>query len=316
MRILCLTDLWTPFPGGAERFIANVCKQLATKGHDLTILTSYFKAFETDERLRLIIQDIGVYDRHGEGWNLIREIVRNTTPDVILTHHFFAHEFRNELPLCGKPIVQVIHNGNRLEYAKLAVFNSNYTYDHSNPHPQDMVIHPPAFQDVVAEHTGFAVGMIKPIEHKGIRFVYELVRSMRHRQFVILRGEWQDCEIIEHHPNLEFLEPVDDIRDFYTRCKVILMPSLSEDAGTVAQEAAINGLPCISSDTMGLKETNAGGIVLPLPLHLGDWIKAIDNLYGDDIYYSRIVTRQQEHLKSFGWDKKFTDFNERLCSLV
>jgi len=109
---------------------------------------------------------------------------------------------------------------------------------------------------------------------------------------------------------VEFMEPCDDIRDFYSRCRLVLMPSLSEDAGTVPQECAVNSIPCISSNVGGLPETNFGGIVLP-PDDPYPWITEICKLDHED-YRKEIVWRQQGYVKSLDWEKRYDEINERI----
>jgi glycosyltransferase involved in cell wall biosynthesis len=293
MRILTLSDLWLPFPGGAERLAFNLARDWHRRGHKVHVLTGYEypQTFDgppvTDCPLPL----------DDEGWALIRQTIRMDKPDVILTHHLYAHTFGERLVATGIPVVQVVLNGQRLKGAALAVYISRWVRDQAgDAEPQDLVITPPAFDDVVSPTHGDAIGFIKPIPHKGVRLVYDIARAMPERQFVILRGEWQDLEVIEHLPNIEFMEPVDDIREFYARCRLVLMPSLSEDAGTCAQECALNDIPCISTMVGGLAETNAYGLKLLLAEPLSEWLRIIDEL-DDPAMYANVVDSQRYGLK-------------------
>ncbi len=313
MKILCVSDLWMPFPGGAERFLSNIAQALADRGHTLTVLTSYAKAADRKD-LYIIKRNIGVRERHAEGAVLLDAEIRAIQPDLIITHHFFAYEFEKELLSYPLPVVQVIHNAQRLAGVKLAIFNSQYTFTHSNPVPGDMVIHPPASQDAHCGIHGEAIGFVKPIKGKGVELIYRLALALPHRSFVVLRGEWPDVEVIQEMPNITFLQPVDDIRDFYRHCKILLMPSLSEDAGTIPQEAALNGLPCISSNVMGLPETNAGGIILP-PLQERRWVAEIERLFMHADHYQDIVRRQRQALLTFAWSQKFDALSQRLNTI-
>jgi glycosyltransferase involved in cell wall biosynthesis len=113
---------------------------------------------------------------------------------------------------------------------------------------------------------------------------------------VILRGEWQDLEVIRPAPNIEFMEPVDDIREFYARCRMVLVPSLSEDAGTVAQEATLNGLPCLSTNVGGLLETNRGGVLFHKVDGPETWVAAIRSM-DPQLHYLSIVKSQRKALE-------------------
>jgi glycosyltransferase involved in cell wall biosynthesis len=329
MKLFVLSDLWPPFPGGAERFIFNVADQLRQRGADVHVLTSYFKfaegwagtyqpakvlEFERDG-MRIHFYPIGVRSQgeqaHVEGWRVIERLIGELRPDIVLTHHVFAREFDEELSEV-EHVVQVVHNGPRLPWAALAVYNSDWTRERAGAKPHDVTIIPPAFEEVAALSHESALGFVKPIEHKGVDFIYRLVEAMPERQFVILRGEWQTLEDIRPRANITFMDPVMDVRDFYGRCRVMLMPSLSEDAGTIPQEAAVNGLPCISSAVMGLNETNAAGIRLKVGVaEMWTWVEEIRKL-DDPAYYATVADRQREGLAAFRWTEKFDALSERM----
>jgi glycosyltransferase involved in cell wall biosynthesis len=324
MRILIVSDLWLPFPGGAERYIANVADELANRGHNIHILTSYAKA---KSWIPMAIENIGVQNRHVEGSRIIFDWIQKTNPQIIITHHFFAGEFP-EIFNSPVPVVEIVHSRQRNENAKLAVFNSRYTAGRCGYRDGDMVILPPVGEDTVMTVRQFAhaeadcIGHIKPLPNrywngawfgKGIDMTYKLARAMPERKFLVLRGEWQDCEYIVKLPNVEFMEPVKDIREFYARCRLVLMPSASEDAGTVPQECAANGIPCISSDVGGLPETNRGGITIPFD-EPERWIAEVCKLDHPE-HYREIVRQQRAYIDGIGWDKQFDELDRKLRTL-
>lgn len=300
-RILCLSDLWLPFPGGAERLIFNIARDLMRRGLDVHVVTGYEAAQQFDGPSVTHLSIPTGPDRE-EGAAVVTDLIRAGTPDVVLTHHHWAHEFGVDLVASTVPVVQVVLNGGRIPGAALAVYISEWVRGRAGgTSPADMVITPPAFPDVVADTHADAIGFIKPIPHKGVDLIYQIAAAMPARRFVVLRGEWQTLEMIRPAPNIEFVEPVDDIRDFYGRCRLMLVPSLYEDAGTVPQEATLNGLPCISTAVGGLAETNAGGILLP---YVADqWVATIEAL-DDPTTYARVVERQREALDAYDHDRR------------
>ncbi len=314
MKIACISDLWLPFPGGAERYVANVSQALIDRGHEVHVLTSYAPAKDV-HCTTMTIEDIGVNERHGEGWTLILKYLRELKPDLLITHHFFAGQFPAlfNMPF---PAVELIHNRQRNENAAIAVFNSHFTAIRCGIQQQDMVILPPAGASVLTAPPYLyrdCIGHIKPLGGKGIELTYKLARIMSERKFLVLRGEWQDGEQIERLPNVEFMEPCDDIRDFYSRCRVVLMPSLSEDAGTVPQECALNGIPCVSSNVGGLQETNFGGVVLP-PDDVYPWITEICAL-DHPMRYAQIVEQQRLYIRKLDWPKQFDELDQKVRAL-
>lgn len=330
MKILVISDLWLPFPGGAERYMRNMVLELLKRGHEVEVLTSYEPA-QVENQFKCAFVSIPVYAQHGKGWDIIWNKVQSFRPQVIITHHFFAGEFPEIFSSLGIPTIEIVHSRPRSK-ATLAVFNSNYTANVPGQLrlPRDMVILPMADPETKAASHGDYIGHIKPIGGKGIMMTYALAKRFPNRKFLVLRGEWQGAEtMISGCPNVEYMEPVKDIRDFYKRCRLLLMPSEREEAGTVPFEATMNGIPCISSDVMGLPETNRGGIILPIstqpwdsnmPLHpdnesISRWEAAINKL-DDEAYYNGIVQRQKDFMASVPWSGLYDELSGKIEELV
>lgn len=300
-RVLVVSDLWLPFPGGAERLIFNLARDLQRRGADVYALTGYGPALRFDGP-PLLVRAIGVRDQHADGALVLADAIAQVRPDVLLVHHFYAYEFEAELVATGLPMVQVVLNNRRIPEAALAVFISRYVRDQLDHQPGDLLITPPAYpEDVVADSHRDGIGFVKPIEHKGVALVYQLAEAMPERRFVVLRGEWQNIELLRDDlPNVAYMEPVLHMATFYGECRLLLVPSVSEDAGTVAQEATLNGLPCLASDVGGLRETAAGGVLLP-PDDLGAWVAAITEL-DDPARYAEVAARQAAAYAAAGHD--------------
>lgn len=289
--ILVLSDLWLPFPGGAERMIFNLSRHLLRRGHDVRAFTGYEYPQQFDGP-PVTIGDFPVFEHRRRGERAVTRLLRDHRPALILTQHLYAYEF--EKVLVGRPVVQVVLNTRRLAGAARAVYITEWVRATlGDSRPGDIVVYPPALADVIAaDRTGGTVGFIKPYPHKGAALVWAIAESMPHRRFLVLRGEWQTLEDVAGAPaNVEFVEPVDDIRDFWRRVDLVLMPSESEDAGTVPQEAALNLVPCISSAVGGLPETNGGGLILD-SRDPAVWAGAIDGLLDDRARRALLVDRQ------------------------
>lgn len=311
--ILVLSDLWLPFPGGAERLMFNVARFLAYT-HDVAVLTGYEPAKPFDGP-HVHYEPIGVFDSREQGAQIVTDYIATFTPSLILTHHLYAYQFEPELEASDIPVVQLVLNHRRLPCATLAVYISEWVRQQTgDAQPDDIVITPPAFTDVIADRHGDRIGFIKPIPHKGVDLIYEIARAMPERQFVILRGEWQTLETIERLPNVLFMDPVDDIADFYAECRLVLMPSISEDAGTVAQECALNGIPCISSNIGGLRETNAGGVRITTrdPAQWAHHIRELD----DPTRYNQCVESQTAQIESTYQMYRMTNLVDRIDDII
>jgi glycosyltransferase involved in cell wall biosynthesis len=273
----------------------NVARHLERAGLGVAVLTGY-EAAQVYDGPPVVVAPIGPND-----WSIVGDKVRRYDPDVIVTHHIYARWFADQLAATGRPIVQLVLNGERLPCADHAVYISDHVRRRDpTARPSDVTITPPAFADVVADTHGDAIGFIKPLPHKGVELVAALAYRMRDKRFVVLRGEWQTLENVtrlRRRQNVTLMEPVADIRDFWRLVRLVLIPSVSEDAGTVAQEATLNRVPAIASNVDGLAETAAGGVLLD-PYDIAGWeatIRALD----DQVAYQRVVDRQLVHLAAY-----------------
>lgn len=311
--ILFLSDLWAPFPGGAERLAFNLARDLMRRGEDVTALTGYEHPLQLDGPP--VIQDLGfeVFDGRDRGGARVAAHLDEIRPDVVVTLALYAHQFERELVASGVPWVQVVLNGQRIPTAHLGVHITRWVRDQAKAPAGDLIVVPPVFDDVVAGRHERGIGFIKPIEHKGVDLVYRAARALPDRRFVVLRGEWQTLEVIVDLPNVEYLEPVADIRRFYEQVDVVLMPSKSEDAGTVAQECTLNGIPCISSNVQGLAETNSGGVLLA-PDDVTGFVKAIVRM-DDPTFREVVVDTMRRHLEERGQDAQLAAFHQAVVAL-
>lgn len=91
-------------------------------------------------------------------------------------------------------------------------------------------------------------------------------------------------ELISRTPNVEFLDFVPDISDFYQRCDVFALPSVDDGFGMALIEAMLNGRACITTSNTGASElmTNGQtGLVID-PANEDQLASAILQLYEND----------------------------------
>jgi amino acid adenylation domain-containing protein len=123
-------------------------------------------------------------------------------------------------------------------------------------------------------------------------------------------------------PNVTILEPTEQVDRLYARTRVLLMPSLWQEAfGVTAVEAMLRGLPVLVSDVGGLPEAALGaGTVLPVrPIEyyeerhdaneipaaavpeqdLGPWKGALTALLSDSEEYTRRSAAAREAASRF-----------------
>lgn len=99
--------------------------------------------------------------------------------------------------------------------------------------------------------------------------------------------------------NLHWMANTHDPRDFYRLSRVVLVPSLVENASLVVRESLSNGIPVLASDRGGLPETLGeagfvfplpermlapGALVVPTPLEVAPWTATIERLWDDSAW--------------------------------
>lgn len=152
------------------------------------------------------------------------------------------------------------------------------------------------------------VTMFNPIREKGGHLFRQLAKSCPERRFLAVEGwhHWKrpdgrwdlerlassarnyggtmavapDVVPLDDLPNVEVRAAADDVRPFYARTRVLVLPSIwAEPFGRVVLEAMTNGIPVLYSGTgsSGLAAAEAGFRV-PQPEMVESWIDALTAL--------------------------------------
>jgi glycosyltransferase involved in cell wall biosynthesis len=144
------------------------------------------------------------------------------------------------------------------------------------------------------------ITFINPILNKGLDIALEIARrcpdipfsfveawplSVKERQY--LMGK------LSALPNVTLLHPQKDMRNVYGKCKILLVPSVWEEAyGRVATEAQASGIPVIASSRGGLPESvGNGGILLDPEGPIETWVEAVRKLWDDNAYYAQLSAK-------------------------
>jgi thioesterase domain-containing protein/glycosyltransferase involved in cell wall biosynthesis len=177
-----------------------------------------------------------------------------------------------------------------------------------------------------------AVTMVNPSSVKGISIFLDLAARFPDLPFAAVptyRTTRADREALEALPNVELWPATDDVDALLARVRILLMPSLWDEAfGAMAIEAMLRGIPVLASDTGGLPEAKLGvEYVLPVrrieryverfddrhePIadvpaqDLGPWEAALRELTTDRGRYERISRDSRAaalaYVGSLGWE--------------
>ena len=324
MRILFLSDKWAPYPGGAESYVTNVASALFMRGHQIGVLTSYPRALQpgwnenfdiTVEQILTQWEDINATTRS----LYVTDKLQKFRPDLVVVNRFFAEDLCGFAPaLKDYKVVEIVHNVHNYPNPVFRLFNSAYTAsrpENSSGVPS-MYILPPSYVQYDVPLMDNRIGMVKPHQGKGVGTFYQIADMSPRERFAILRGEVHPAvEDIRDKLNITFIPPVENMSEFYEMCRIVLVPSLMEDAGTIPQDCARAGRPCISSAVMGLRETNAGGVLIEDAQNVEVWMDAIRRFSERKGYYEEVVARQRAYIDSINWPAKFDELDARLRNL-
>lgn len=99
--------------------------------------------------------------------------------------------------------------------------------------------------------------------------------------------------------NIAWHKPVSDIRQFYAKARLLLMPSLCEEAyGRVVTEAQASAIPVLASDRGGLPQSvGPGGLNIAAHAPLADWLAALDRMWNDEAEYARLSALAHTHAR-------------------
>jgi glycosyltransferase involved in cell wall biosynthesis len=113
-----------------------------------------------------------------------------------------------------------------------------------------------------------------PAHYKGFHLLPPLIRSLTTEElhWVIYAGPeslmpdvWRELHSLPHD-EVEIPGKVTDVREAYSRCHIVICPSLHESFGRVVAEAMANGIPVVASDLPPLRRllgNDEAGLLVP-----------------------------------------------------
>jgi glycosyltransferase involved in cell wall biosynthesis len=138
---------------------------------------------------------------------------------------------------------------------------------------------------------------INPIATKGVEIALQLAERRRDIPFLFVEA-WPltDDERagmqarVSNLSNVSWMPIQSDMRAVYRHARAMLVPSQCDEAwGRVVSEAQLNGIPALASRAGGLPESvGPGGILVDREAPIGDWERALGQLWDDPQTYQRL----------------------------
>jgi glycosyltransferase involved in cell wall biosynthesis len=350
LSILVVSGTYPPDIGGSELSIHTACQELVKKGHQVTVIaddrrSKYYlhedvpiygvspdNVDKTINKLHKIYRFDAIITQLIYSPQALRWGKKKKVPTIYFIRN-------NEMKLDLSP--------SSLYYPSVILANSLFIQSKSEERWKRKIrlIYP--FIDlskfIPNKKNPEYITMINPLVIKGGEIFYKIAQNFTNKKFLVVKGwtglrnrknfKWEprQWDLIakahnddEVHPpeevdfsilkNVEVLKGVRDMRLVYAKTRILLFPSIWDEAfGRSIIEALASGIPVIAHNVGGVKETGIkrGGILLEKNCPIENWFEAINKL--DDPYtYKKFSEAAIEDSKKYSL-KKQIDKLERIC---
>lgn len=305
--------------GGSESSTNDLCIALLERGIEVAVICSLgmFDAVWMVNRIASKLSGNGfIQDRLlpypvFRGYNLkegIPEVIKRFRPDVVVVQAGSPFELVNCFSAMGIPVVlyardvEFQRNTETLQKNRYVGFiaNSQFTAQRlSNLLSVEPLVLPPLVDPAryKVKSSRKAVLHIGLVPEKGVEISFELARKRPDIPFQFIES-WPISrnEFTEYKnragalKNIKILRRASDMRKFYGVAKVLLVPSILEEAwGRVVTEAQLSGIPVVASSRGGLPESvGSGGWIVPHIAGIDEWESALARLWDDPTIYSSL----------------------------
>lgn len=296
MKIIAITQHYLPnHNAGSELMLRDILVGLRSLGNDITILCEFPGAGQVD--------GISVYPyTHRD----LDKIVKSA--DVIISHLAavpFAIDLKNKHK---KPTAMIVHNNRKLNYNTvykemndLLVFNSSWLLKESTSKLPSILLNPPLkVEEYRVKRQEDFITLINLNKQKGGELFWDLAHRMPHRSFLGVLGAYGEQLVPDSIPdNVVLQEHTANMKEVYSKTKILLIPSVYETWGKVGLEAACSGIPSIAHPTIGLKESLSSAGVFVDRESTDGYVRAINAMMDDDKLYlkhSRLSRKRSEEV--------------------
>ncbi len=311
MNIVASIHLYPPtHVCGAEMMIHWMLKDLQAKGHHVRILLHDANKYKI--RNNYVFDGIDVFPPTP---TVIEGLFR--WGHAIFTHLDYTRWTIHTAKMYRKPVFHLIHNSHPYpeiidaEKKQHIIYNSLWLKELLNYNFSNFIVTPPVdynYYDLENEpEKSEYITLINLNENKGGKIFGEIARAMPHKSFLGVFGSY-DEQMTQSLPNVTYVPNSPNIKQWYAKTRILLMPSKYESWGRTATEAMCSGIPVICTDTPGLKENcDKAGIYIKDRNNVKDWVEAISKL-DDKKAYSWASRKAKARSREFDTRKTLDEF--------
>lgn len=280
MKIVAYVHLYVPnHNAGAEVMLHEILLELIKINHTATVICMS-PAVENYQGVKLI--DVNNLEE-------VKKEIKNS--NIIFTHLDFTKEAIAYSKKYKKPIAHIIHNDSQINYHKikedsadLIISNSKWINDTIKLKTKKIIVYPPIKQkQYQVANSGDAITLINLCENKGVDLFWKLTDKLKDKNFIGVEGGYSE-QIIKKKPNTTIINHTPNIKEVYSKTKILLVPSAYESWGRVGMEAFSSGIPVIAHPTPGLLESLGSAGIFVDRNNINEYIEKIKMLDNPDIY--------------------------------
>ncbi len=303
--------------GGVQSSTHFLATALVARGHRPSVLTSLYGDgwFGMRARIEMKLSHRGFVTDTAMGYPVHRAwfaerqvagVVRAARPDVAVVQCHRTVPIGRAFATAGVPLVVYLRN---VEFAELGgdpralgparfIANSGFTARrYADAFGISATVIRPMIDRALYETTpeGDLVTFVGPVPAKGLDRAIEIAQACPDIPFLFVEswllspGHLEALQArIGGIANIRLERRTADMRGVFRRTRVLLVPSLWEEAwGRVASEAHCSGIPVVGSSRGGLAEAiGPGGVVLDHDAPVADWAAAVRRLWADPVAHA------------------------------
>ena len=340
MKIVDVNPFFHPFQGGIEMRMRDTNRILASRGHDVTVVTGRLPGTEEEEKLdgyriiRLKSRFINIYNPPYISSKNVLETVESLNADIVNYNYRWAPSYNKDMGAYKGKKVFTDHNtwgeGVGIQ-ARFSEFNdgrfkkhmetfdniicvSNYLRDDliRRGFPAEKVSMIPnclnQLPDTSTEEGDFILSLGRLVRAKGLDYLIEAMKDVDCK--LVLCGKGPDTDrlkkLIRKHDVEDRVEMRGWVSDdeksiLMSSCKLFVMPSLFEAMGIAALETISYGRPIVCTGVNGLPETvGPGGVTIP-PKDPKAIADTVNSLLGDKNKRTDIGISARAHAEKYLW---------------